>query len=473
MLIDTGKSRVLVDFGLFYGKDYEAKNKELPFAAHTIEHIILTHGHLDHSGRIPILYKNGFKGKVYSTDATRDITEVMLNMSLAIMRDQREPLYDMDDLIKTMDSFKIVHYDKPYNITEDITIIFRNAGHILGSGISELIVKTKEGDIKIIATGDMGYNNMLFINEPSLIKEGDYVIVESTYGAKRRMHKGYEEFGRDIQETLDLGGSVLIPAFSLDKTQKVIYIIGELKRKGIIKEEIPVIADSTTAKALTKIYRKYSQYYNKEAQNVLKKHGDPFGYKSLFEIRGDVALKYHDTKKPAIYLSTSGMLDYSNAPKHLLRMIDNPLNLLAIVGWQSPESLGRRLQDGHKEVLIQTTEYNKDGKKEILSHKKAVKIRVKRYGQFSSHADGCYILNWLSNFQTTKGVFVIHGDKENALALSSEINRRIGFDALAPKLDQRIYLDETKEAKIRKKVYRDNLCEGLVDMWHVESPSDQ
>lgn len=472
MLIDTGKSRILIDFGLFYGKQYEAMNRELRFQADTIDHLILTHGHLDHSGRIPYLYKRGFKGNVYGTDATRDITDVMLSMSMSLMKEQGEPLYDMDDLMKTMEGFQSLPYNKPYKIKEDITLVFRNAGHILGSAIAELTIKTINGDVKIIATGDMGYDNMPIINEPSIITEGDYVIVESTYGDKKRTHKGYEDFGRDIQQTIQQGGSVLIPAFALDKTQKVIYLIGELKRRGVLKKDIPVIVDSSTAKALTKIYRKYTQYYNKEALTVLSKYGDPFGYEDLFEISGDVALKYHDSNKPAIYVSTSGMLDYSNAPKHLLKMIDNPINLLALVGWQSPESLGRKLQDGNKEVHIKTTEY-KDGKKQIMSHKRTVKIRVKRYEQFSSHADGCYIINWLSNFQSSRGVFVIHGEKENALALSAEIRKKLGFKTWAPKLDQRIYLDETKGAKAIQSVNKALLCEGLGNKVSIESSSDQ
>ncbi len=239
---------------------------------------------------------------------------------------------------------------------------------------------------------------------------------------------------------------------------------------GVIKADAPVIADSKTAKSLTEIYRRYTKYYNKKALRV---SGHPLTFDQLFEIRPQVSLQYHDSKKPAIYLTTSGMLDHSNAPKHLLKMIDNPDNLLAIVGWQSPESLGRKLQDGHKKVNISITDYDETGQKKVTNYQRDVKIRVKSYSSFSSHADGCYILKWLSNLKKTRGVFVVHGDKENAIALSREINRRLGFYAKAPTMSEKIQINNQHKLLDNKAYGKDALCDGLGDNLKIDSLSDQ
>jgi metallo-beta-lactamase family protein len=472
MLLDTGKSRILIDFGLFYGSEHREINNELPFDPASISHVILTHAHLDHSGRIPMLYNKGFKGNVFATDATKDISEVMLETSLNISQKQGLQLYDYYDMLKTINGFMTIPYDKLFDITEDVTIRLRNAGHIMGSAMAEIVIKTDKNTIKIVATGDMGYNGIPLLQNPFLITNGDYIIVESTYGANNKTNVSYEEFGRDIQNTLESGGSVLIPAFTLEKTQKVIYVIGELKRKGIIKKDAPIIADSPTGIEITKIYRRYTKYYNKKALQTLSKYGNPLSFKSLHEVSGKIALMYHESNIPAIYLTSSGMLDYSNAPKHLLKMIDNPNNLLAIVGWQSPESLGRKLQDGAKKVTIPIKTYS-DGNENITYIERPVKMAVKYYGRFSSHADGCDILKWLSNIQKTKRIFVVHGDKQNTLGLAEAIKTRLGFDAKAPALNEKIYLNYDDEIHEKKQHGNSILCNELGKIQKTDSVSDQ
>ncbi len=469
-LIDTGENRVLIDFGLFYGAEHEARNPEVPFDPATISHVILTHAHIDHSGRLPFLYRKGFNGKVIATDATKSITGVMLEMSLGISEEQGTPIYSRENLTRTMQGFMTIPYDQRVDITSDMSVRLRDAGHIMGSAIVELWITGKEGPMKIVSTGDIGPMKSPLLRSPSIVAEGDYILIESTYGAVRRKQESFDEFGKDIQETIKAGGSVLVPAFVLEKTQKVIYVIGALKRKGIIGKDVPVMADSSTGREITKLYRKYTKYYNEEGKQVLAQYGNPLVFSSLYEVSGRASLRYHEENRPAIYLTSSGMLDHANAPKHLEKMIGDPKNLLAIVGWQAPDSLGRKLQDGARVVRITITDYE-GGDKKVRYVEKPVRLRVKRYSQFSSHADGCDALQWLANIPKTKKVFVIHGDKENAGALAREIKIRLGFDAVAPSLGEMYHLKGDNAYFIRKQTK--DVCAGLEGFSQMQTIADQ
>jgi len=467
-LIDTGNTRLLIDFGLYYGTEYQEKNHEIPFDPGTISYVILTHAHMDHAGRLPLLFRKGFRGRIIATDATKTLTGIMLEMSLNILEGEGIDFYTREDVIKTMDAFMTLPYESRTDL-EGVSVRFRDAGHIMGSAIAEVWITHQGQSIKIIATGDLGSGNPL-LREPGIIEEADYILIESTYGATKRPKASYDEFGQDIQNTLTRGGSVLIPAFVLEKTQKLLYIIGDLKRKGIIKQDIPVIADGATGREVTKVYRKYTKYYNERSKQTLKDSGDPLSFPGLHEVKASAALRYHDSGRPAIYLTSSGMLDHANAPKHLVRMIENPKNLVALVGWQAPESLGRKLQEGAHTVTIPLTEYTDRGKTTRFVEK-PVLVKVKQYSQFSSHMDGCETLRWLSHIAKTKKVFVIHGDKENAHALTKAIETRLGFHAVAPALNETISLTPSNPYCFRKPIA--DVCSGLKEETTLRSISDQ
>lgn len=469
-LIDTGKTRLLIDFGLFYGAEYQDKNNIIDFDPKTIDIVLLTHAHIDHAGRIPMLYRHGFKGKVIGTDATKSLAGVMLEMSLRVSEDLGTAIYDHKDYSKTMRNYVSVQYDQIEDIANDVSVRFRDAGHILGSSIIEIWIKNKGGTIKVVATGDMGAESIPLLRNPVFISEGDYFLIESTYGATQRGRSDYKAFGRDIQNTINTGGSVLIPAFVLDKTQKLIYVLGQLKREGIIANEVPVYADSSTGHEITNIYRKYTQYYNSEATSLFSASGDPLSFPSLFEVSGKVALKNHDKSRPAIYLTSSGMLDHANAPKHLERMIDNPKNLLAIVGWQAPDSLGRKMQEGMTKVEIPIESYDQ-GKKSIRYVTKSVKIKVKKYSMFSSHTDCCNTLKWLSHIPKTKEIYVVHGEKESTLALANTITTKLGFKTIAPSLGEKIYLTIDKKDYILQQM--EPLCGDVDESIDLKSIADQ
>jgi len=256
----------------------------------------------------------------------------------------------------------------------------------------------------------------------------------------------------------------------LEKTQKLIYVLGQLKRDGIIAKDVPVFVDSSTGHEITKIYRKYTQYYNSEATSLLSTSGDPLSFPSLFEVSGKAALKNHDKGRPAIYLTSSGMLDHANAPKHLERMIDNPKNLLAIVGWQAPDSLGRKMQEGTTKVEIPIESYDQ-GKKNIRYVTKSVKIKVKKYSMFSSHTDCCYTLKWLSHIPKAKEIYVVHGEKESTLALASTITTKLGFKTIAPSLGEKIHLTVDKKDCIIHQ--SGSLCGEVRESYDLKSMADQ
>ncbi len=456
-LIDTGKTKFLVDVGLFYGSDEQHLNKKLDFDPKQIDFVLLTHSHMDHAGRIPLLYKEGYTGKVYGTDASKSILGVMLEMSIKMAEGLGQSLFGFDEFKKTMENFETIPYYEKKQLSEDVSVKLYDAGHILGSATLQIFIKDEKGEFTLVVASDFGAKRTPLLKDPDILTEGDYILIESTYGANKKKKSNFTEFGKSIAETINNGGSVLVPAFVLEKTQKVIYIIGELKRQGVIPKDVPVYSDSSTAKDVTKIYRKYYMYYDEESSKLFKENGDALYCEGLQELKSKETLKTHDTGKPAIYISSSGMLDHGAAPRHLEKMIENPKNLIAIVGWQAPSSLGRKLQEGAKTVSIPIEEFS-GGKVDKKIINKPVKMQVKKFGNFSSHADGCEIMDWLSNFKKTKKIFVIHGDKENVFGLAKAVNEKLGFNTATP------VMNETVSLSAKEKDYPLNakkpFCEG-------------
>jgi metallo-beta-lactamase family protein len=468
-LIDTGKTQLLIDFGLFYG-EHEARNSVIDFDPATIDFVLLTHAHIDHAGRIPLLYRRGFKGKTIGTDATKTLCGANLKMSLELAKREGKAVYDFDDYDRMMNHFMAVSYDQHLNLSSDVSVRFRNAGHIMGSAIVEIWIKGVDGTIKIVTTGDLGNSHLPLLSGPDMIHEGDYLLVESTAGAIRRKDTGFDTFGDEIKKTLKRGGSVLIPAFALDRTQRLLYIIGTLKRRGIIPDETPVYVDSFTAREITKIYRKYGKYFSPEARVHLSAEGDPLSFPNLCEIGSQDALAMHERGQAAIFVSASAMLDHANSPRHLEKMIENPKNLLAIVGWQAPGTPGWKLQRGAKTIQIPIEEYT-DGKTDMRYVEKPVRMKVKTFDVFSYHADGCQILTWLSNFARAKEVFVVHGDRENTLDLAGMITKKLGFKASAPELGVIYPLSgRARDYEIRK---APALCAGMETVERSRNISDQ
>ncbi len=464
-LLETGKTRILIDFGLFMSPEDRSRNNLLPFDPSSIDYVLLTHAHSDHAGRIPLLYKNGFRGRVVGIGATKALTRLLLGASLDYTDREAEPLFGAQDIAAMMKNFMSLSYDRKVDLSPEITVRFRNAGHILGSAMIEIWCKDGEKSIKIVFTGDMGNASIPLFKAPFDIREGDFVIVEATYGTTARIaskttpvivpkfqsgnDSRTKQFGTEIRKTLEGGGSVLIPAFTLDRTQKVLFMLGRLKREGIIPEQTPVYADSGMARKITRIYGRYAGYFHPEARRLTDAGHDIFRFPGFHDVSGEEALRTHGQGKPAIYVTSSGMLDHGNAPRHLEKMIDDPHNLLAIVGWQAPGSLGSRLLAGEKRVGIPV---RREGEGGIGAGRveKDVKMRVMQFDLFSNHADACQLLNWLAGFGKIKQVFVVHGDKENTVDLARIIEGNLGFKAVAPELNDRIVLSADQEYRERK-----------------------
>jgi len=451
-LIDTGKTRLLVDCGLFYGAEHQDKNKQLQFDPASIDFVLLTHAHIDHAGRIPLLYKKGFTGQTIGTDATKDISGIMLEMSMDIARETPEPLFDFPDYKNFMDRYRTVDYGRIVELSTDVSIRLVEAGHILGSAIAEIWIKTDKGQVKIVVASDLGHKGTPILRDPAYVSDADYVIIESTYGTVNRRPFDYHEFGAVIQDTLKSGGSVLIPAFVLEKTQKVLFTIGKLKREGVIPADVPVYADSTSASRITWFYAKYKKYYDDEALGLLSDSNAPLAFQGLSWVSGKQSRAINTAGGKAIYLTSSGMMDHGNAPRLLEVMATNPKNLLLIVGWQSPESLGRTLQEGARLVSFPIEEYER-GVKTTRTVNTPVLMKVQKFDGFSSHADGAEIMNWLAHLASTRKVFVVHGEKASALGLAGAIHEQLGFNASAPAMQETVILSsETAIHKMKKPV---------------------
>jgi len=476
-LLETERSRILIDFGLFMSPEDRFRNNHLPFNPSTIDYVLLTHAHGDHAGRIPLLYKNGFRGKVVGIGATKALARLIMGASLDYTDQETESLFSSQDIAAMMKNYLSMPYDRKTDLLPDIAVRFRNAGHILGSAMIEIWCKDGEKTIKIVFTGDMGNTSIPLLKVPFAISEGDYIIVEATYGTTERTEskttpltvtlrksenniqdKKMIHFGTEISSTLQAGGSVLIPAFTLDRTQKVLYVLGRLKREGILAEQTPVYADSGMARKITRIYERYSGYFHQEARRLTDEGWDIFRFPGFHNVSGADALRAHGKGKPAIYVTSSGMMDHGNAPRHLEKMIENPKNLLAIVGWQAPGSLGSKLLAGGRRIGIPVRGEG-EGVAGAGKIEKDVKMKIMQFDLFSNHADACQLLNWLARFGKTKQVFVVHGDNENTINLARMIKSNLGFEAVAPKLNDRIFI--SADQKDRKLKSGATPCAGL------------
>lgn len=421
-ILETSQGLFLVDCGSFMqdsGDAEERNREEFPFDPREVRAVFLTHAHADHNGRLPLLYARGFRGPVYCTDCTRDLCRV----TLEVFEGNDDPLYSQADADGLMGLIEAV----PYNTRiERDGIAFRltDAGHILGSAMFEIWVDGR----KILFSGDMGPPHLPIVCRPAQHYEADAVLIESTYGPVGQEPIDFEEFGRRVNAVIERGGSVLLPAFALHKTQMLIYLLHKHMQEGILRRDVPIISDSSTAHRLTRIYDTYREYYDDGVKDFV---GSLF-YRSppYEELWTDASLERHETSEPAIYISTSGMLDHAMSPKHLMRMADNPMNAVYLVGYQSPGSIGRQIVDGVRQVRLPWEEYE-GGERETRWHDVTLELEVGHPTDFSSHARGQQILEWLAEFRELGQVFVVHGDPEQSTGMA-ERAREMGLDARAP-----------------------------------------
>ncbi|RTZ91587.1 MAG: MBL fold metallo-hydrolase [Deltaproteobacteria bacterium] len=449
---DTRGNQILVDCGLFQGgRLLEMRNwMEWGFSPDQIETMFLTHAHIDHSGRIPKLVKDGFRGKILTSRPSAELCEIMLLDSAHIQEMDAEwqtrknkrkghrevqPLYTIDDAKKSLTHLRSIERDEIINVRDGIRARLRNAGHILGSSILELWVKEGDGEIKVVFSGDLGKANQLILKEAAHIFKTDYLFIESTYG--NRLHKPLEDSKQELLEAINYAVSnnekIIIPSFAVERTQEIIYILGEFYRKGTLPE-IPIYLDSPLAIKATEIFRKNKEFYDKEALAIVEAGFDPFNLPHLrYTPSTKESIAINEQKGSAIVIAGNGMCTAGRIKHHLKHNLWRDGASIVIVGFQAQGTTGRQIVEGRKSV-------------KIFREDVAVNARVFTIGGFSSHADQKDLLDWVGNFKESQPkVFTVHGEPESSKALADKIHETYGFETYVPKWKEALFLKRKEE----------------------------
>lgn len=421
-LITTQKGKkILLDCGLYQNsaKDNDELNSHLGFNPAEIDAVILSHAHIDHSGNLPLLVKQGFTGKIYATPATRDLCEIMLLDSAHIHENDMvflnkrrakmgkaplKPLYTVKDATRCMKHFYSVPYQNEFAVNDEVSFIFTDAGHILGSAVINLAIKDENNIIHLCYTGDIGRPHDLIIKAPEKFRQADYIICESTYG--NRLHDdaelASEKLLQIVKETCVVNkGKLLIPAFSLGRTQEVVYTLDRLKTQGLLPQ-IKVFVDSPLSMDATDIMRKYSDSFNDEIQKYMETDDDPFGFKNLIYVQdAEESKALNEFKEPCIIISASGMMEAGRIKHHLHNNIGKENSTLLVVGFVPPNSLGHRLLRGDKQV-------------KIFGELHDVKMQIRSINSYSAHADYEEMIEFLScqDKLKIKKLFLVHGNED-------------------------------------------------------------
>ena len=442
-LLTVGGHQYLVDYGMEQGKD-EFENVNLPILPSEIEAVFLTHAHIDHSGLLPKLYKDGFKGKIYSTEVTHSLSEIMLRDAAHIQEteamyenkkaerqglDPTPPLYTTEDAIGALKLFIPCKYGNLYRVSEFITIRFTDIGHLLGSSCIEIWLSEGEISKKIVFSGDVGNTNQPIIKDPQTVSEADYLVIESTYGdrfheAPKGTSNVKSEFAKLIAKTFDRGGSVIIPSFAVGRTQELLYALREIKQDGALKKygNFPVYVDSPLATEATQIFLQCDTVcFDDETLDLVKKGINPIWFDGLvLSVTSDDSKAINADTRPKIIISASGMCEAGRIRHHLKHNLYKPQNLILFVGYQAGNTLGRRLLDGVRRV-------------KLFGEEITVKAEIASLHGTSGHADQTGLLSWYASFdKKPQTVFVNHGAKNACETFAKLLHDSFGCNAVAP-----------------------------------------
>lgn len=428
----SGRS-ILIDLGMFQGPPELEKMNFLPYDydCKKLDAAILTHAHLDHCGRLPILLTRGFKGNIYMTAPTWDLTELSLHDSARIaVNDKKKALYDKTLVYQTVDRFRIVEYRTPVQIG-DFIITFRDAGHIAGSAMLEIEDLQPNSEIrKIVFSGDLGNTPEELVMPTEMIEEADAVVMESTYGD--RLHSSddpAEVLCAEINAVESARSTLLIPAFALERTQELLHMIMHLKKAGKIAEKTPIYLDSPLAEKATQIYLDYPEIFNNHIQTHFQEEGTPFGFPGLEVIlKRDQSQALYYKEGAKVIIAGSGMMSGGRIVGHAAHYLTKAENRLLIVGYQGEQTLGRELMEGSKLVIIDGVEI-------------PVNASVTTTHAMSSHADQGQLLDWLKNIKGIRKVILTHGEDISREVLSQKITAELGIsDVRMPHLNEEIIL---------------------------------
>ena len=500
-LVEAAGKKFLVDCGMFQGKMAEEMENSDPFIydVNSIDFVLLTHAHIDHSGRIPKLYNEGYKNKIYATKATCDLCEIMLPDSGHIqeveigwrnkkrIRESLEPLpplYTAEDAYKCLELFEPVGYDEIIEIDENISVRFNDAGHMLGSAIIEVWALEDGKTTKAVFTGDLGNNDLPLLDSPTMIDNTDYLVMESTYGGRLHMRNDDKAkmFLDIVSETLDNGGRVIIPSFAVGRTQEILYELDKLKedlgqdedfaRKYETIMKVPVYVDSPLAISATEVFQKNTELFEEEIQEKIKRGDNPLEFKGLqFTRTADESKALNEDSRPAIIISASGMCEVGRIKHHLKHNLWNPRNTILFVGYQAPGTLGRSIVDGAKKV-------------KIFGEEIAVNARVEYIEGYSGHADQTWLLNFIYSFNNKPShIFLVHGEPEGQEVLKEKIEENTECKVIIPEFadtydlssGEPVLQEETDEIELYKKEFKrldlidkiEELRENITDIENV------
>ena len=443
-LLETHSKKILVDCGMFQGhaEEYQLNTDPFDFEPSSIDFLLVTHSHIDHSGKIPKLCKEGFNGTIIATKASVELCGIMLPDSGHIHeienewvnrkraragKEPIEPLYTVQDALDSMKFFKSAAYDEIVQLDEYIKIKFNDAGHMLGSSIIEMWITEHGKETKVVFSGDLGNKDLPLLRDTSIIEEADYLFLESTYG--NRLHRDnnnkVERFINIVNETVAKGGNVVIPSFAVGRTQEILYELHADKEKYGKKLKklfsIPVYVDSPLAVSATEIFKNNLECLDEDAQKYIKKGDNPLDFPGLqFTRTAEESKKLNEKTESMIIISASGMCEAGRIKHHLKHNIWKPECTILFVGYQAPGTLGRRIVDGAKSI-------------KLFGEEVTIGARIEMIDGFSGHADQKGLLEWVGNFKKKpKRIFIIHGEEDSQQVLSNKIKELYGIETLIP-----------------------------------------
>ena len=469
-LVEAAGKRFLVDCGLYQGQAKDELKNEEPFLfdVNEIDFVLLTHAHIDHSGRLPKLYKDGYRNPIIATKATCDLCAIMLPDSGHIQEMEAEwknkkrkrrgekeipPIYTAEEAAKSLQIFRPVFYDEIIEIDENIHVRFNDAGHMLGSAIIEVWANEDGKQIKTVFSGDIGNNDIPLLSAPTMIDSADYLVMESTYGNRHHLRNDEkaQEFLNIVSETINKGGTVVIPSFAVGRTQEILYEINnlkdvehdeEFKEKYKVLMNTPVYVDSPLAISATEVFEDNMDLFDEETQEIISSGDNPLEFPGLqFTKTVDESKELNEKNESAIIISASGMCEIGRIKHHLKHNLWNPNNTILFVGYQAPGTLGRKIVEGAKTV-------------KIFGEEIAVNARIEYIEGYSGHADQEWLLNFVYSFKSKpKHIFLVHGEPEGQVVLQEKIMETTDIPVTIPSFGEKYELSDEINVidKIRSK----------------------
>lgn len=445
-LVSCGRTKILLDCGLFYGHREEsyAVNSNFAFNPQALRACVITHAHIDHCGNLATLIKQGYRSHIYATPPTKELMQYMLPDSGYVQEEEIKyvnkinrrkgippisPLYTKKDSAACLKYIRSLQYHRKFHLSKEVDLTFFNAGHILGSAIPVLDIKTSHGRMRIAYAVDLGRNGMPLLRDPEIPKDIDYLIIESTYGARKHasIEDAEDKLANAINRTVKRGGKIIIPSFALERTQLIVYFISELIKRKKIKK-IPIVVDSPLAVNLTDVFRQNWEYFDDTTKQAFLKEGDPLGYDNITYIRQvNASKKLNQAKRPMIIISASGMCENGRIVHHLKNNIENPNNTIAVIGFMAKDTLGRRIVERNKKVRIYGRRYR-------------LNAEVVTLNAFSSHADKDGLVEYVKACQgRLKKVFIVHGEKEQSQVLRTNL-KKLKLTVSVPAKNELVFL---------------------------------